>query len=92
MALPTQRLTALGEAKGIFKSTFARDQLQKFATEAEEVAFINDMALTFGVDVPLSAYRTFHQQAKAGMPEVPHQLAYGGDAEYDAEARCIWGI
>ncbi|MGQ0599025.1 HET-C-related protein, partial [Aquabacterium sp.] len=90
MALPTQRFAALGEVKGTFKSTFARDQLKEFAAEAEEVAFINDMALTFGVAIPLTAYRTFYQQAKAGMPEVPHQLAYGGDAEYDAEARCIW--
>jgi hypothetical protein len=24
------------------------------------------------------------------MPEVPHQLAYGGDAEYDPETQCIW--
>ena len=89
-ALPDQRFAALGEAKGTFRSTFARDQLKAFASEAEEAAFVSDMAITFGTDVPLSAYQLFYRKAKAGLPDVPHQLAYGGGAEYDADARCIW--
>ena len=89
-AMPTQRFAALGEAKGTFKSTFARDQLKTFASESDEPAFVSDMASTFGADIPLSAYRTFYAKAKAGLPEVPHQLAHGGGAEYDPDARCIW--
>jgi type VI secretion system secreted protein VgrG len=89
-SLPNERQKLLGQAPGSFKSTFARDQLKRFAGEADEASFVSDMALVFGIDVPLDAYRTFYAQAKAGMPELPHKLGYGGSAEYDVAQKCIW--
>lgn len=90
MKLPDQRIQVRGEAAGSFKSSFAKEQLRRFAVEADEVSFISDMALTFGPDVPLDAYRTFYKQAKAGLADLPHQLGFGGGVEYDADAKCIW--
>jgi type VI secretion system secreted protein VgrG len=88
--LPSELMKIQGVIPGTFKSTFVRDQLKRFATEADETIFISDMAQVFGADIPLEAYRSFYAAAKAGMPELRHVLGHGGDAVYDVKAKHIW--
>jgi uncharacterized Zn-binding protein involved in type VI secretion len=78
------------------ESTFARDELFKFARKCSEVLFMKVMMEIFGLEIPASAYHKLYQDAqkKADILTIEHLVRYGfgGFALFHSpkEKQTIW--